>query len=55
MRDRPRCGNVIDKGKLIFIQPKKYPVLNSVLSGEGIINDAIAIILFRTISELNLG
>lgn len=35
-------------------QPDKYPVLNAVLFGEGIINDAVAIILFRTVSELKL-
>lgn len=29
-------------------------MLNAVLFGEGIINDAVAIILFRTISELRL-
>lgn len=29
-------------------------MLNAVLFGEGIINDAVAIILFRTVSELKL-
>ena len=37
-----------------LIKPEKYPVLNAVLFGEGIINDAVAIILFRTVSELKL-
>lgn len=36
------------------MQPDKYPVLNAVLFGEGIINDAVAIILFRTIQGLNI-
>lgn len=37
------------KVAIYLIQPDKYPVLNAVLFGEGIINDAVAIILFRTI------
>lgn len=37
-----------------LIKVQKYPVLNAVLFGEGIINDAVAIILFGTISKLKL-
>lgn len=37
-----------------LIKPEKFPVLNAVLFGEGIINDAVAIILFGTISNLKL-
>jgi NhaP-type Na+/H+ or K+/H+ antiporter len=29
-------------------------VLNAVLFGEGIINDAVAIVLFRTVSNLTI-
>jgi NhaP-type Na+/H+ or K+/H+ antiporter len=39
---------------ITLIKSDRYPVLNAVLFGEGIINDAVAIILFRTISELKL-
>jgi NhaP-type Na+/H+ or K+/H+ antiporter len=38
-----------------LIKPEKYPVLNAVLFGEGIINDAVAIILFRSVGRLNFG
>lgn len=41
--------------KVMFInykQPDKYPILNAVLFGESIINDAVAIILFGTITSL---
>lgn len=34
---------------MALIKPEKYPTLNAVLFGEGIINDAVAIILFRTV------
>ena len=37
-----------------LIKPEKFPVLNAVLFGEGIINDAVAIILYGTISNLKL-
>ena len=37
-----------------LIKVEKFPVLNPVLFGEGILNDAVAIILFGTISKLQL-
>jgi NhaP-type Na+/H+ or K+/H+ antiporter len=37
-----------------LIKAERFPVLNAVLFGEGIINDAVAIILFGTISDLHL-
>lgn len=37
-----------------LIRVEKFPVLNAVLFGEGILNDAVAIILFGTISKLQL-
>lgn len=37
-----------------LIRVDKFPVLNAVLFGEGILNDAVAIILFGTISKLQL-
>ena len=37
-----------------LIKVQKFPVLNAVLFGESIINDAVAIILFGTISKLKL-
>ena len=33
-----------------LIKPDKFPVLNAVLFGEGVINDAVAIILFHTVA-----
>jgi NhaP-type Na+/H+ or K+/H+ antiporter len=38
-----------------LIKPERFPVLNAVLFGEGIINDAVAIILFRTVEKIKLG
>ena len=35
-----------------LITPDKYQTLNSVLFGEGVVNDAVAILLFRTISNI---
>ncbi len=37
-----------------LIKAEKFPVLNAVLFGEGILNDAVAIILFGTVSKLRL-
>jgi NhaP-type Na+/H+ or K+/H+ antiporter len=37
-----------------MIKAEKFPVLNAVLFGEGILNDAVAIILFGTVSKLKL-
>lgn len=37
-----------------LIKAEKFPVLNAVLFGEGILNDAVAIILFGTVTKLNL-
>lgn len=36
---------------LSLIKQDEFPVLNAVLFGEGIINDAVAIILFNTINN----
>lgn len=38
-----------------LIKAEKFPILNAVLFSEGIINDAVAIILFNTVSGLDLG
>jgi sodium/hydrogen exchanger-like protein 6/7 len=35
-----------------LIKEKQFPVLNSVLAGEGIINDGIAIAIYRAILVL---
>jgi NhaP-type Na+/H+ or K+/H+ antiporter len=37
-----------------LIKAEKFPVLNAVLFGEGILNDAVAIILFGTVSKMKL-
>jgi len=34
---------------LNLVNDKKYPMLHSVLFGEGVMNDAISIVLFRTV------
>ena len=40
---------------LTLITEDKYKVLNSVLFGEGVVNDAVAILLFRAMSNLMQG
>ena len=35
-----------------MIKPDKYPKLFSVLFGEGMVNDAVSIILFNSIKKL---
>ena len=40
---------------LTLISANEYPTLNSVLFGEGVINDAVAILLFRAIGDLLKG
>ena len=37
-----------------LIKAERFPVLNAVLFGEGILNDAVAIILFGTVSKMEL-
>jgi NhaP-type Na+/H+ or K+/H+ antiporter len=37
-----------------LIKAEKFPVLNAVLFGEGILNDAVAIILYGTVSKLKI-
>lgn len=37
-----------------LIKAEKFPVLNAVLFGEGILNDAVAIILYGTVSKLRI-
>lgn len=34
------------------VKEKKYPKLNSILFGEGVINDAVSIVLFRAVSTM---
>ena len=36
---------------LTLVKEKEYPRLNSVLFGEGIFNDAVSILLFRSVKE----
>lgn len=40
---------------LTIIKKKDYPKLNSILFGEGIINDAVSILLFRSVEDLIIG
>lgn len=40
---------------LTMIKPDKYPKLFSIVFGEGMVNDAVAIILFRSVAELYAG
>jgi sodium/hydrogen exchanger-like protein 6/7/sodium/hydrogen exchanger 8 len=37
---------------LTMINPSKYPKLFSIIFGEGMINDAVAIILFRVVAPI---
>jgi len=37
---------------MTIVKPKYYPVLNSVLFGEGVVNDAISILLFKITSAM---
>lgn len=40
---------------LTMIKADKYPKLFSIVFGEGMVNDAVAIILFRSVAELYAG
>ena len=37
---------------LTMIKPQKYPKLFSIVFGEGMVNDAVAIILFRSVLKI---
>jgi sodium/hydrogen exchanger-like protein 6/7/sodium/hydrogen exchanger 8 len=37
---------------LTMIKPKKYPRLFSIVFGEGMVNDAVAIILFNSVLKI---
>ena len=37
---------------LTMIKPKKYPKLFSIVFGEGMVNDAVAIILFNSVLKI---
>jgi sodium/hydrogen exchanger-like protein 6/7 len=39
---------------LSIVKEKSYPTLNSILFGEGVVNDAVAILLFHAVEELIL-
>ena len=35
-----------------MIKPNKYPKLFSIIFGEGMVNDAVAIILFKVVGDI---
>jgi len=35
-----------------IVKETKYPKLNSILFGEGVINDAVSIVIFRAVEEI---
>lgn len=37
---------------LTIVKEKNYPTLNSILFGEGVVNDAVSILLFRAVEKL---
>ena len=37
---------------LTIVKEKDYPTLNSILFGEGVVNDAVSILLFRAVEAL---
>ena len=37
---------------LTIVKEKSFPTLNSILFGEGVVNDAVAILLFHAVEEL---
>lgn len=37
---------------LTIVKEKSYPTLNSILFGEGVVNDAVSILLFRAVERL---
>ena len=37
---------------LTLVDGKKYSKLNSILFGEGIVNDAVAILLYRSVQHM---
>ncbi len=39
---------------LTIVKEKSYPTLNSILFGEGVVNDAVSILLFRAVERLML-
>ena len=39
---------------LSIVKEKSYPTLNSILFGEGVVNDAVAILLFHAIEGMTI-
>ena len=37
---------------LTIVKEKQFPTLNSILFGEGVVNDAVSILLFRAVEQL---
>jgi NhaP-type Na+/H+ or K+/H+ antiporter len=37
---------------LTIVKEKKFPTLNSILFGEGVVNDAVSILLFRAVERM---
>jgi NhaP-type Na+/H+ or K+/H+ antiporter len=37
---------------LTIVKEKKFPTLNSILFGEGVVNDAVSILLFRAVEKM---
>lgn len=40
---------------LTLVKPEKYPKLNAILFGEGVVNDAVSILLFNTVKTTLVG
>jgi len=47
------CSSATDTvAALTIVKEKVFPTLNSILFGEGVVNDAISILLFRAVEKL---
>ena len=40
---------------LTLVKPERYPKLNAILFGEGVVNDAVSILLFNTVKNTLVG
>ena len=40
---------------LTLVKPERYPKLNAILFGEGVVNDAVSILLFNTVKQTIVG